>query len=208
MRPPRPFQELARRLEDDQRDEGVLMNLTSGVMWIVAGLGGLVGVALPGTSRVHIGWLLALAALAFAWGLAVLTLRFPRPGTPLSSRAVVTAVLIAIVGVALWASGGAASYLQPILLFTAFHVAYFYPPRLAWPLNALFVATFASPLLYDDAAVDEGYPARILLFAVAVAGTYAIMQLVKRRLVAAEQRQRAMAECDPLTGLANRRVFD
>ncbi len=34
------------------------------------------------------------------------------------------------------------------------------------------------------------------------------MRLLKRRLVAAEQRQRAMAERDALTGLANRRAFD
>ncbi len=206
---PHPFQELLRQLREDQRDEGALMNATSGTMWIVAGLGGLAGLALPGTARVHLGWLLALAAIAFAWGFAVLTLRYPRPGTPLSARAAVTAGLIGIVGVALWASGGAASYLQPVLLFTALHVAYFYPPRYAWPLNALFVLAYSTPLLYDDAAVvDEGYPARILLFAIAVAGTYAIMRLLKRRLVSAEQRQRAMAERDPLTGVANRRAFD
>jgi diguanylate cyclase (GGDEF)-like protein len=202
------LQELARRLEDDPRDEGVLMNATSGVMWLVAGAGGMVALALPGTQHVHIGWLLALAGVAFAWGIAVLTLRFPRQGTSLDARAAITAALIGIVGVALWASGGAASFLQPILLFTALHVAYFYPPRLAWPLNGLFVAVYATPLLYDDAAVDQGYPARLLLFAIGVAGTYVIMRLLKRRLVAAEQRQREMAERDPLTGLANRRTFD
>jgi diguanylate cyclase (GGDEF)-like protein len=210
MRSPRLYQDLRNRLADDPRDEGVLMNVTSGVMWLVAGAGGLVGLLLPGTSgaETHVGWLVALAAVAFAWGAAVLTLRFPRPGTPLGRRAAVTAVLIGIVGVALWASGGADSYLQPILLFTALHVAYFYPPRLAWPLTALFVATFATPLLYDGDAVAQGYPARILMFAIAVAGSYVIMRLLKRRLVSAEARQRAMAELDPLTGLANRRAFD
>lgn len=34
------------------------------------------------------------------------------------------------------------------------------------------------------------------------------MRLLKRRLVSAEQRQRAFAERDPLTALANRRAFD
>lgn len=185
-----------------------MINVTSGVMWLVAGIGGLVALTLPGTPHPHLLALLVLAGVALAWGLAVLTLRFPQPGTPLERRALVTAVLIGVVGVTLWASGGAESFMQPLLLFTALHVAYFYPPRLAWPLNALFVATYATPLLYDDAAVDAGYPARILLFAIAVAGTYVIMRLLKRRLVTAEQRQRAMAERDPLTGLANRRAFD
>ncbi len=208
MRPPRPYQDLSRRLSDDPRDEGVLINVTSGLMWVVAGAGGLASLALPGTPDEHLGALLALAALSFAWGLAVLTLRFPQPGTSLERRSLVTAVLIGVVGVALWASGGADSYLQPILIFTALHVAYFYPPRLALPLNLLFVAAYASPLLYDDAAVDVGYPARILMFTIAIAGTYAIMRLLKRRLVTAEQRQRVMAECDALTGLANRRAFD
>jgi diguanylate cyclase (GGDEF)-like protein len=199
---------LRRQLSDDPRDEGVLMNATSGVMWLVAGAGGLAALALPGAPRAHVAWLMGLAAASFAWGTAVLTLRFPRPGTPLERRAVVTAVLIGVVGVALWASDGADSYLQPILLFTAIHIAYFYPPRLAWPLAALFVATYATPLVYDPDAVAEGYAPRLVLFAVAVAGTYAIVRMLKRRLLAAEERQRAMAELDPLTGLANRRAFD
>jgi diguanylate cyclase (GGDEF)-like protein len=200
--------DLKRQLSEDPRDEGVVMNVTSGLMWLVAGAGGLAALALPGAPREHLVWLLALAALSFAWGTAVLTLRFPRPGTPLERRALVTAVLIAIVGVALWASGGADSYLQPILLFTAIHIAYYYPPRLAWPLAVLFVATYATPLLYDPDAVATGYAPRLLLFAIAVGGTCAIVRRLKRRLLAAEERQRAMAELDPLTGLANRRAFD
>ena len=184
------------------------MNATSGAMWLVAGAGGLLALALPGTPHEHLGWLLALAGVAFVWGLAVLTLRVPRPGTSLERRAVVTAWLIGVVGVALWASGGVDSYLAPILIFTALHVAYFYPPRLAWPLTLLFIAMYATPLLYDDSAVDQGYPARLLLFAIAVAGSYVIVRKLKSRLVTAELRQRAMAECDPLTGLANRRAFD
>jgi diguanylate cyclase (GGDEF)-like protein len=200
--------DLRRQLSDDPRDEGVLMNVTSGAMWLVAGAGGLAALALPGAPHEHVAWLLALAAVSFAWGAAVLTLRYPRPGTALERRALVTAVLIAIVGVALWASGGADSFLQPILLFTAIHIAYFYPPRLAWPLAALFAATYATPLLYDPDAIAEGYAPRLALFAIAVAGTYAIVRLLKRRLLAAEERQRAMAELDPLTGLANRRAFD
>jgi diguanylate cyclase (GGDEF)-like protein len=202
------LQHLARQLAEDPRDEGVLMNVTSGVMWLAAGAAGLVALLLPGTSHEHIWWLAGLALLSFGWGAVLLSLRYPRPGTCLEARAALTAALIGIVGVALWASGGASGFLQPILLFTALHVAFFYPPRLAWPLLGLFVLTYATPLLYDDDAVAAGYPARALMFGVAVASTYVIMRLLKRRLVAAEERQREMAERDPLTGLANRRAFD
>lgn len=202
------LQQLARQLAEDPRDEGVLMNVSSGVMWISAGIGGLGALTLPGTSHDHLAVLVVLALLALVWGAVLLSLRYPRPGTCLEARAALTAVLIGVVGVGLWASGGATGFLQPILLFTALHVAFFYPPRMAWPLLLLFVVTYASPLFYDDDAVAEGYPARVLMFTVAVASTYVIMRTLKRRLVAAEQRQRTMAERDPLTGLANRRAFD
>lgn len=200
--------DITRRLADDPRDEGVLMNVTSGLMWLSAGIGGTVALVLPGTSHHHIGVLLGLSLAAFAWGALLLSLRFPKPGTCLELRAVTTAVLIAIVGVALWATGGADSFLQPILLFTGLHVAFFYPPRLAFPLLLMFVVTYASPLFYDPGAVADAYPARLLLFTISLSATYAIMRMLKRRLVAAEQRQRAMAERDALTGLANRRAFD
>lgn len=204
----RRLRDLGRRLADDPRDEGVLMNFTSGLMWFAAGVGGAIALLLPGTSHDHLPWLLVLTVASFAWGALLLSLRFPKPGTCLELRAITTALLIGVVGVALWATGGTRSYLQPILLFTGLHVAYFYPPRLAWPLLALFVATYATPLLYDAHAVGDGYPARVLLFSVALGATYAIMRLLKRRLVSAEQRQRAFAERDPLTALANRRAFD
>ena len=51
-----------------------------------------------------------------------------------------------------------------MLLFTALFIAYFFPPRLAWPLVALFCAAFFSPLLYDPQVAELGYPARCVLF--------------------------------------------
>jgi diguanylate cyclase (GGDEF)-like protein len=79
---------------------------------------------------------------------------------------------------------------------------------MAWPLVALFIGVYATPLMYDPTAVDTAYPARALAFAVAIAGESLVMQLLKRRLLRAEARQRVMAERDPLTALYNRRSFD
>ena len=126
----------------------------------------------------------------------------------LRSRAVVTATTAPLVAAAIWASGGATSFLGPLLLFTSLFIAYFFPPRMAWPLVALFAGVYATPLLYDPIAIETAYPARALAFAVAIAGESFVMQLLKRRLLRAEARQRVMAERDPLTALYNRRSFD
>jgi diguanylate cyclase (GGDEF)-like protein len=126
----------------------------------------------------------------------------------IARRAGVTAAMMPVVALALWATGGAHSYLQPVLLFTALFIAYFFPPRLAWPLVALFCGAFFSPLAYDPQAIELGYPARGVLFLVAVAGQAITVHYLKHRLLAAEAVQRGMAERDPLTGLYNRRSFD
>jgi diguanylate cyclase (GGDEF)-like protein len=192
----------------DPYDDGPLPDLVSGFMWIATALMGLAALTLPGTDREHLPWVVALALFALGWGLISVMLGLRGKVMPLGRRAVVTGAMMPIVALALWATGGATSYLQPVLLFTALFVAWFFPPSLAWPLVALFVAAYASPLLYDPDAVTLGYPARAVVFAVAVPGLVVTMQYLKRRLVRAEVRQRAIAELDPLTAVSNRRGFD
>ena len=48
----------------------------------------------------------------------------------------------------------------------------------------------------------------MLIFTCSVVGIAIAMHALKRRLLLAEERQRRMAERDPLTGLHNRRAFD
>jgi diguanylate cyclase (GGDEF)-like protein len=199
---------LKRAHDDDARDEGRLADLTSAGMWLISGLMGTAVLALPGSSHEHLAVGLTIGALATLWGLASLTMYLYRWTMSIGTRAVVTAGMAPLVAAALWASGGASSFLQPLLLFTALFVAYFFPGRLAWPLVALFAVCYATPLLYDPAAIDQAYPARAVAFASALAGATFAMQVLKRRLLVAEQRQRVMAERDPLTGLYNRRSFD
>jgi diguanylate cyclase (GGDEF)-like protein len=193
---------------DDPRDEGPLADLTSAGMWTTAGLIGAGMFLLPGSPREHLtaGLLIALAAVL--WGAVSLLLWHKRWTMSLPQRAIVTAGTAPLVTAAIWASGGATSFLQPLLLFTALFISYFFPPRLAWPLVAVFAVVYSSPLFYDPSAVAETYPARGLGFTVALAGATVVVQLLKRRLVRAEERQRVMAERDPLTDLHNRRSFD
>jgi diguanylate cyclase (GGDEF)-like protein len=198
----------APRWQDDPRHDGPLADLTSGVMWLATGAIGLAVLVLPGTLRAHLGWDLALAAFAMGWGVVSLWLGLRSRTMTLGRRTVVTAAMMPVVAVALWATGGVNSFLQPLLLFTALFLAYFFPPRLGCPLVALFVGAYASPLIYSHAALSSAYPARVVSFGVAVAGEMVVMQFLKRRLLAAEARQRRMAEVDPLTGLLNRRSFD
>jgi diguanylate cyclase (GGDEF)-like protein len=178
-------------------------------MWIGTGVVAVIALLLPGSPDAHLGWMLGLAAFAVAWGAFSLHmgLHWER-AMSIERRTVVTAAMMPVVGVALWATGGATSFLAPVLLFTALFVAYFFPPRLAWPLVGLFVAAYASPLVYDDVATGVAYPARATLFTLGVVGATYAMQVLKHRLVRAEAHQRAMAELDPLTGLPNRRSFD
>ena len=191
--------------DEDPRDEGPLADLVSGALWSVAGLVGTLALLLPGADRSHLPWALGIAALATGWGFISLVLWHRRLTMSIGQRTAVTAATLPGVALALWATGGPDSFVQPFMLFTALFLAYFFPPRLGWPLTALFVATYASPLAYEPVA---GYPSRVLTFAASVAGMNIAIHLLKRRLLRAEARQRVMAESDPLTGLANRRTFD
>jgi len=190
-------------------DDGPLPDFTSGLMWTATGIFGMAVLALPGSERGHIAWALSLGLFAVAWGLVSIVMAARGRGMALGLRALVTASTMPLVALSLWATGGATSFIQPVMIFTALFIAYFFPPRMAWPLMALFVYAFATPLFYDNTrALDVGYPARLVMFGLAVAGTTVAVQFLKGRLVRAELHQRTMAELDPLTGVANRRGFD
>jgi diguanylate cyclase (GGDEF)-like protein len=201
---------LSRQLHADGNpwDDGPLPDLTSGVMWAATGLLGAGVMVLPGTDHSHIEIALIMAAFAVGWGAFSLWMASRGRGMTVGWRALVTATTLPIVALSLWATGGATSFLQPVMIFTVLFISYFFPPRLAWPLNVLFIYTFATPLFYDDRALDVGYPARLAMFALAVAGATVAIHYLKGRLVRAELYQRTMAECDSLTGLSNRRAFD
>jgi diguanylate cyclase (GGDEF)-like protein len=208
MRGLRDSLKCAQHADGNVWDDGPLPDLTSGVMWTATGLFGAAVLALPGSNREHMAVALVLAGFAVAWGLFSLHLATRGGGMTVSVRALVTAATMPIVALSLWATGGATSFVQPVMIFTALFISYFFPPRLAWPLNLLFVYAYATPLAYDAQALEVGYPARLVMFALAVAGATVAIQFLKGRLVRAELHQRSMAERDPLTGVSNRRAFD
>jgi diguanylate cyclase (GGDEF)-like protein len=192
----------------NQWDDGPLPDLTSGIMWGATGLLGSIVLWLPGSDHSHVTVALVVGLFATAWGGFSLWLAAHGRGMSVGARALVTAAMMPIVAFSLWATGGATSFIQPVMIFTALFISYFFPPRLGWPLIALFVYAYATPLFYDDRAIELGYPARLAMFALAVSGAMVAVQFLKGRLVRAELHQRNMAELDPLTGARNRRGFD
>jgi diguanylate cyclase (GGDEF)-like protein len=192
----------------DPYDDGPLPDLTSGLMWLATGLFGLIAQWLPGTFAEHVGLIYGLCGFALAWGAFSVWLGVRGWSMSLPLRATVTALCMPLIALALWATGGAVSYLAPTMLFTAMFIGWFFPGRLAWPLVGLFLFAYSSPLLYDDNAIDVAFAATALAFSVAVVGQTIAMQILKRRLVTAEMRQRTFAQLDPLTGITNRRGFD
>jgi diguanylate cyclase (GGDEF)-like protein len=201
---------LDRRLhrDGDPYDDGPLPDLTSGLMWFATGVYGLIVQWLPGTGHEHVTLVFGLCLFALAWGAFSVLLGLRGWTMSIGVRAAATAAMMPVVGIAVWATGGATSFLQPMLLFTALFIGWFFPARLAWPLVAVFLVTYATPLVYDADAVEVAFPARVLGFSVAVIGQTIAMQILKRRLVRAELRQRTYAALDPLTAIANRRAFD
>jgi len=151
-------------------DDGPLPDFTSGLMWTVTGLFGGVALMLPGSDRSHVTLALALGFFSIAWGLVSLGMAARGRGMSIELRALVTAAMMPIVALSLWATGGSTSFIQPVMIFTALFISYFFPPRLAWPLMALFGYAYATPMFYDDRALEVGYPARLLMFVLAVGG--------------------------------------
>ena len=193
---------------DELDDERVLIGVTAGVLWAVGALAAAIAQLLPGSPTVHVTLFVIIAAVVFAYGVASVLGVLDWRKVSVRRHAFASATLMPLCGLALWATGGASSYLQPVMIFVLLHVAYFFPPRLGVPLVAELVLVYASPLAYTDDTSANAYPARVLAFAVSAVMLTTVLRLLKARLVAAEDRQRRMALADPLTGLVNRRGFD
>jgi diguanylate cyclase (GGDEF)-like protein len=195
--------------EGEPYEDGPLPDLISGAMWLATGVVGLAVQALPGVAEnSELPWVWVLGAFAIAWGVTSVVLGIRGNVMPIGQRAVVTGAMIPVVAVALWATGSATSYLQPVLLFTVLFVAWFFPPRPTAVLIGLLVLTHATPMLYDSDALTIGYAAQTVIFTVTVTGLTLSMLMLKQLLVRAEKRQREIAERDALTGITNRRGFD
>jgi diguanylate cyclase (GGDEF)-like protein len=188
-------------------DERELMGPVSGLLWLGGAGVAIAGWAMPGARHPHPALFWALVGLTLVYAAGCVTRAIPWYQVSLNGHAIAVALLQPLVGAALWLTGGAGSYMAPVLVLPMLYVAYFFPPRLAWPLAVLEIGTYASPLL-TDGGPHHLLPQRTLGYGVSYIAVVGTIQFLKRRLVAAERHQRTIARQDPLTGLANRRAFD
>jgi diguanylate cyclase (GGDEF)-like protein len=184
------------------------MGRISGWLWIVGAVVGIVGTFLPGADHEGVVWVLLLSGLVLAYGIGSVTGIVPWERASMKALAIGMVVTVPIVGFGIFLSGGSISYVEPLLICSLLYAALFFPARWAWPLTIELVVVAAAPLVYEDGATATAFPSRYLALAAAFLALTGVMVGLKRRLVAAEARQREIANLDPLTGIANRRAFD
>jgi diguanylate cyclase (GGDEF)-like protein len=186
-------------------DERPLAGRLNGAMYLVSAVtvGGLP--LLPGIETRSVWLLYTLAGLAALWGLAALRMDWSRvPGWVLHATSIAG---VASAGAGMVLTGGATSPVRFVLLFPLVYPSYFYPPAEARGYLVLVVATWASPLLYDAAAIDGGFIAELVIVVPALWIASFLMVAGKREMVALRAHAVDLARRDPLTGLANRRAL-
>jgi diguanylate cyclase (GGDEF)-like protein len=189
-------------------DERTRMGRISGYLWIVSALVGGGAAFLPGAIHEAMPWVLAVSFLVLLYGIGSVTGAIPWEHASMNALAFGMVLTIPVAGLGLYLTGGSLSYIEPLLVCSLLYAAFFFPPHWAWPLAIELILVAGTPLLYDPNAIDNAYlPRYVGLVAGYLAATWVMVGL-KRRLVAAEARQRDFAHRDPLTGVPNRRAFD
>jgi diguanylate cyclase (GGDEF)-like protein len=189
-------------------DERARMGRISGILWILASFITVGSCYLPGAQHVPMGWVFALSGAILVYGLAAALgwLRWDK--APMKTLAIGMVFTIPVIGLGIFFTGGAMSFVQPMLVTTLLYAAFFFPARWAWPLSIELILVAGTPLVYDGNAIDEAFlPHYIALVAGFLSATWVLVGL-RKRLLEAELHQRDIAHRDPLTGVANRRQFD
>jgi diguanylate cyclase (GGDEF)-like protein len=189
-------------------DERARMGRISGFLWMAAAVVGAVDVFLPGSDHSPTSLVLLLGAFVFLYGLASVVGWIPWEKASMNSLALGMVATIPVAGLAIYMTGGSVSYIEPLLVCPLLYAAFFFPERWAWPLAAELIVVAGAPLAYDPDAIGNAFLPRYLALAIGFLAATWVMVGLKKRLVAAEVRQREFANRDPLTGIGNRRYFD
>src|SRR5436305_6045036 len=144
------------------RDERALLRLSSGAVWLITSVVAAIGALMPGTPHLHATPFAVVDVIFALYGLASLRGWIPWTRMSVLGQALWTAASLPPLGVAIWATGGAASYVPPLVLFPLLQITYFFELRQAIPLITMAVVTFVSPVVYASANGQHVYPARAL----------------------------------------------
>jgi|SRR5579884_808300 len=143
-------------------DEVMLAGVISGVLWLTGGLTLLPIMFFPGVPHSHRALLGMIAAAAIAVGaMSIRAINWRR--LPVWCFHVSALAGLAVVAVAVSASGGAVSPAWIYLLFIALFAPYFFPIPVAIAYLVLCVLVHGLPLLYDARATDASFLAQWLL---------------------------------------------
>ncbi|HET6506197.1 MAG TPA: GGDEF domain-containing protein [Baekduia sp.] len=173
--------------------------------WIAFGLIFLSYPLLPGAHRAHEDVLFAAGGFGLGWALLLGTLPAKRSLIPLFQAG--TGLSLALIPVAVAASGGSASPLRSLPLLIVVYCSWFYETRIAAAALAVVCGLHVLPLAYDDRAFRAPGLSITITLGITFAMTGALMMAARRELAAMRDDARAEALHDPLTELANRRAL-
>jgi diguanylate cyclase (GGDEF)-like protein len=160
---------------------------------------------LPGADRDHINVLLGAATAALLWALTLFLLPARRALMPLFQAG--TLGSIALIPVAIAATGGSDSPLRILPLFVVVYCTWFYESRIAAGALTMVTVLHLLPLAYDPNAFRAPGLAFTLIEGLTFATTATLMIVARRELVRMRDSARDEALHDPLTDLANRRAL-
>ena len=195
----------------DQQSWDARLAARSGAALFLLGAVLLVTIALPQAHPPPLAATVAVGAAAAAAGVVLLVLE-RRGRATLDVAFAFNLSAVALIAVLVAPSGGSSSLYAEYYLFALVHTAAFQSRRRVLGMVAVSTLAFLSPLAYDepDAAFATLAIVAIPPVVVAVAAVHAAMEALRaqhHRLERREAHALALADQDPLTSLANYRVF-
>lgn len=181
-------------------DEASLRGTITGVLYLTGALSAVVLITLPGPHLHHERLVTIVAAVGLTWGLVSL-LWVPWERAPWWLSHVSSIAGFAVAATVVAATGGSMSPASFYLFFIVVYAGYFYAPRVALAYCAGCAFVHALPLLYDHAAVRDGFlrqllvvvPAYFVLGAALIAGR-ALLERLRAASERSSQAHRRLAD--------------